>query len=111
MADRPERASYRIVYPLTARPVFRMETLEVSVVDLSATGFRILLPRDWMPRIGDTIVGELRLVSGSSAAVGGRLLRVVVPHAAGLFLWGFTFARVMEEERWLARHFLTRSNY
>jgi hypothetical protein len=85
-----------------------MGALEAAVVDLSATGFRLLLPRDWMPRVGDAVMGELRLVSGSSVEIGGRILRVVVPHAAGTFLWGFSAVRVLEEQRWLVRHYLDR---
>jgi hypothetical protein len=85
-----------------------MGTLEASVVDLSETGFRLLLSRDWIPRIGDVVMGELRLVSGGSAEIGGKILRVVVPHAAGCLLWGLSFARIMEEQRWLQQRFLNR---
>ena len=111
MLDRVEyrfdRAYYRVVYPLTARPVFRMGDVTAIVVDLSEAGFRILIPKGWVPRVGDPVVGRIRLVSGGEHEVEGEILRISPPQVAGKLIQGIPFGDMMEEQRWLQHRFFS----
>jgi PilZ domain len=102
-----DRAYYRVVYPLTARPIFRMGEVTAIVVDLSEEGFRILIPRGWAPRVGDPVEGRIRLVSGTEHQVQGEILRVSPPQVAGRFEEGIPFGDMMAEQRWLQQRFFS----
>lgn len=71
-----QRSEFRIVYPLPARPVARVEEREFSVLDTSERGLRFDLRRHPDPvAAGDRVVGRLRLAHGVEHAFEGQVLR------------------------------------
>lgn len=71
-----QRSEFRIVYPLPARPVARVEERKFSVLDASEQALRFDLRRHPRPVApGDRVVGQVRLAHGADHAFEGRVLR------------------------------------
>jgi hypothetical protein len=72
-----QRSEFRVVYPLPARPVARLEDREFSVLDASEHALRLDLRRQPRPVVlGERVVGRLRLAHGADHAFEGCVLRI-----------------------------------
>ncbi len=82
----PERAEFRICYPLMGRPRFRAGKQQITVLDLSASALR-LDAQGWesRPRPGDRVSGEFRLAQGVDHVVRGCCQRVSDAEVVVLF--------------------------
>ncbi|MEZ4588790.1 MAG: hypothetical protein R2909_20635 [Gemmatimonadales bacterium] len=108
MAERFERAFYRLEYPLTARPTLRVGDRSFEVLDLCEEGVRFLLRPGDRVAVGYGFEGAIRLLSGDVVPVEGKVLRVVGPQAAAKLLRGVSFGAMLEEQRLIQQRFLTR---
>lgn len=71
-----QRSEFRIVYPLPARPVARLEGREFSVLDASEHALRFDLRRHPHPvAVGDRVVGQVGLAHGADHAFEGLVWR------------------------------------
>lgn len=86
-AHRYERAAFRIVYPLGARPSLFVNGVALSVIDASERGLRLRLPEGFglVADSSGCISGELHLAHGEVLPVGGAVVRTE-PHVAVLAL-------------------------
>jgi hypothetical protein len=105
MPRRYDRAYYRVVYPLAARPLLRIGPHECAVIDLSETGIRFVLPRGLALGVGDALEAHLILPSGDEYEVEGLVRRVVPPQAAAYLTRGLPFAVILEQQRDLQSRF------
>lgn len=106
-----DRATYRIPYPLHARPRFFLDGVELEVVDCSEEGLRYVAPAGRpLPEAGTRVIGELRLLSRvERIAVEGTVRRCVRNEVAvELDKPGIPLQTIFGEQRYLARRFPAR---
>jgi hypothetical protein len=71
-----QRSEFRIVYPLPARPVARVDDREFSVLDASEHALRFDLRRHARPvAAAGRVAGQVRLAHGADHAFEGSVLR------------------------------------
>jgi PilZ domain len=104
---RGERAFYRLVYPLLARPELRIGGQSYSVVDLSEEGVRFEA-RGPFPEIGLPMEGQLQFKSKTEIDVAGIVVRVTPPTVALKLVRAIPLPVIMEEQRYLKRRFVAR---
>jgi hypothetical protein len=108
MAPNFDRAFYRLVYPLTARPRLRLGPHPLEVLDLSEEGVRLL----WNPAlqlvVGEGFEGTIDLPSGPSLPIEGMVLWVDLPRIGARLIQGVPFSVMLEEQRYIQRRFAAR---
>jgi hypothetical protein len=70
------RALYRIVYPITERPMVRIGGADFPVIDLSEMGLRYELGRSGVPELGSKVRGALAMRRGGEVSVGGEVIQL-----------------------------------
>lgn len=103
------RAFYRLVYPLSARPTLELgEGDLIEVIDLSEQGVRLLVGSRPGFAVGTAFAGTLRLCSGPLLSVEGVVLRVDPPQVAAVLTRGVPFGLMLDEQRFVYQRFTAR---
>lgn len=107
-----DRATYRIPYPLQARPrLYMPDGSEREVVDCSESGLRyVTRAGEPLPEAGTRIEGSVRLLSKfERLPIEGTVLRCIGNEVAlTLEKPGLPLQAVFAEQRYLARRFPAR---
>jgi hypothetical protein len=102
----PERAFYRLTYPLAFRPTLQVGKVAYVVVDLSEQGIRVVDTGLNRLEPGDQVVGTLSLPTDDRLEIEGSVVRVEPPHAALILSKGVPFAIMLAQQRFLQRRFV-----
>jgi len=107
MADRVERAFYRIHYPIVERPRFWAGTCAYEVLDCCEGGLRYRLGEsDARPEVGSMVRGLLRFHSGTEFDVEGEVVRVQSGSVAlDLVTDRIPFSVILAEQKALLRRY------
>jgi hypothetical protein len=108
MPSSPERAHYRIVYPLRDRPRLELGGRQHEVVDCSGDGLRFQLTGGAPPEPGARVQSVVRFHEGREVAVEGSVVRVQGGHIALRLARGIPLAVILAEQRYLLAHYPTR---
>jgi PilZ domain len=108
MSSSPERAYYRIVYPLRDRPRLELGGRQHEVVDCSEGGLRFQLTSGAPPELGAPVRAVVRFHEGQEVAVEGAVVRVQGGHVALRLARGIPLAVILAEQRYLRAHYPTR---
>ena len=108
MPPENERAFYRLVYPLTARPRLRVGPYPLEVIDLSEEGIRVLQNPALQLVVGEGFEGTIDLPSGPSLPIEGMVLWVDPPRIGARLIQGVPFSVMLEEQRYIQRRFAAR---
>lgn len=103
---RPDRAFYRLVYPLSLRPTVLIGQDRFVVVDLSERGLQFLHPGD-VPPLGEALIGRLFLPDAAPIEIEGTVIRRRGSHVALALSRGVPFSVMLEQQRLLQRRLLT----
>jgi hypothetical protein len=103
MATSSRRSLYRIVYPLTERPVLAVGRFIYEVIDCSERGLRYEVKGRRAPSLGTPLGGILRLRRGGAGIqVTGEVIRIRgTTVALALDSPGIPFANILAEQRYL----------
>jgi hypothetical protein len=102
MPSDSRRELYRIVYPLTERPVFEIGRFTYEVIDCSERGLRYEVKDRHVPALGTPVSGQLVFRRGESVEVAGEVIRTRAGSVAlALHAPGITFADILAEQRFL----------
>ena len=101
-----QRLSFRVEYPLLARPQLVTEGGRVPVIDCSESGLRFLALPGQLPEVGATLIGEVQFQNGGSVKVEGIVSRVQDGTVAlRLEEPGIPFGVILVEQQFLKRRF------
>jgi hypothetical protein len=103
MPDWAERAYYRLVYPMRARPEITIGGETFAVLDLSERGIRWEVPRGPLPPVGTRFAGRLVLRTAGELDVEGEVVRHDPPDVGATLTRGVPFAVMLDEQRSLTR--------
>jgi hypothetical protein len=101
-----ERAYYRLVYPIRARPELRIEEAVFSVLDLSERGVRFI--GSTVIEIGTRFVGVLRLETSGELEIEGEIVWARPPEIGAQLNRGVSFGVMLDEQRRLNVRFTGR---
>ena len=108
MPSSPERAHYRIVYPLRDRPRLELGGGQHEVVDCSEGGLRFQMTSGAPPELGAHVRAVVRFHEGREVVVEGPIVRVQGGHIALRLTRGIPLAVILAEQRYLLAHYPTR---
>jgi hypothetical protein len=96
------RALYRVVYPLTERPVLEIGRFTYEVIDCSERGLQYEVKNRRVPAIGTPLGGTLVFRRGESLELTGEVIRTRKGAVAlALDTPGIPFAEILAEQRHL----------
>lgn len=103
MASPSRRALYRITYPMTERPTFRLGRHAYEVVDCSERGLRYQVQHRRLPSLGMPLGGTIEFKrEGAFVEIAGEVIRtrgdIVV---LSLDAPGIPFSHILAEQRYL----------
>lgn len=105
-----DRAFYRVVYPILARPRLVIGTDMHEILDCSERGLRFRVTGE-PPVAGSTFDGMVRFQTGSEVAVAGEVIRIQESEVAvRLGDPGIPLSVVLDEQRFLRARFPLRSD-
>jgi hypothetical protein len=108
MPTSPERAHYRIIYPLGDRPRLELGGRQHDVVDCSEGGLRFQMTSGAPPELGESVRAVVRFHEGREVEVEGPVVRVQGGHVALRLARGIPLAVILAEQRYLRAHYPTR---
>jgi hypothetical protein len=108
MASWPDRAFYRLVYPIVCRPVLRVGDGSFPILDLSEAGIRFRVDDRFDWRVGAVFTGEIILHTAGRVEVKGEVVRLQGTELGARLIKGVPFSVMMEEQRYLTRRFTGR---
>ncbi len=104
-----ERAFYRVVYPILARPRLIIASSVFEVLDCSERGLRYRDPGE-PPHSGSTFTGLVRFQTGAEVPVSGEIIRIQAEEiAVRLGDPGLPLSIVLDEQRFLRARFPLRA--
>jgi len=102
MSSISRRALYRILYPLTERPIFEIGRFAYEVIDCSERGLRYEVKDRRLPALGTALGGRLVFRRGESVEVVGEVIRRRADTVAlALDAPGIAFGEILAEQRYL----------
>jgi hypothetical protein len=102
MSSISRRALYRIIYPITERPVFEIGRFAYEVIDCSERGLRYEVKDRRVPALGTPLGGHLMFRRGGSVEVTGEVIRARAGTVAlALDAPGVPFSEILAEQRYL----------
>lgn len=100
------RTCYRVRYPAGARPRLILDNRAFDVTELAEGGMRFLHRESIATETGEAVVGQVRFRDGSRTEICGTVLRGSHPGEAVVAdLEGISMAKMMDEQRYLAKRF------
>lgn len=103
MNESQKRAHFRLEFPPSERPLLKIGTFELVVLDVSEGGCSVEAGNSAMTFFGHAgirIVGSCHFTNGEKIEVEGEVLRVISPGRLAIrFSKGPSFARMMAEHR------------
>lgn len=99
------RYSYRIRYPINARPFLTIEGEDYPVIDLCEKGVRFLKGNSREFPCGSIVRAILTLAHKARIELMGQILRVEREEGVIFLLTPIPRGKLMEEERYLANRF------
>lgn len=108
MASWPDRAFYRLVYPIVCRPVLHLAGGSYPIFDLSEAGIRFRVDEHGEWTIGTTFSGQVLLETAGAVDIEGEVVRIQGVDIGARLIRGVPFSVMMEEQRSLTRRFTGR---
>src|SRR5262245_60689077 len=102
MPPTSRRALYRVVYPMSERPVFEVGRFRYEVIDCSELGIRYEVKDRRVPALGTPIGGVVVFRRGGSVEITGEVIRTRAGTVAlALDSPGVPFSEILAEQRYL----------
>ncbi|SMF80015.1 PilZ domain-containing protein [Pseudobacteriovorax antillogorgiicola] len=105
-----QRRYFRIEYPLSHRPEFVHKIGKFPIFDLSEGGLSFQVAPEYTFMETEKVTAEVRLVSGVSHTIKGRVIRVIGRKIIIEFIDPVPLSKIMEEERFLVQRQLLRAD-
>jgi hypothetical protein len=100
-----QRQFFRLRYPLAAQPTLTADGARYAVTELSEGGLRLIAgPYGRLAPTWD-VQGELRLATGDTIAIQGRVLRIDDAHVVVKLTHGPSYKDMLAEQRYVAQRY------
>ncbi len=100
-----KRQYYRLRYPTYAALTLSTPLGDLSVVEISERGLRIVVEENCPVRLGDQICGAMQLHNGDRLSIEGRAGRLDEDEMVILDIEGITFASMIEEQQFMVQNY------
>jgi len=95
------RELYRIIYPISIRPVLEIHDIEYDVIDISEKGIRILNNSYRAFPIESIVKGKINFSDGKSLNFAGNILRSSKNNTIISLTGNIPFMRICIEQRYI----------
>lgn len=99
------RAFYRVVYPLTARPILIIRKQTFEVIDISEKGVRFSLEGNPVVQSDENLTAVITFHDYESITLEGKILRMENNEIALLLTRGIPYKRIVKEQQFLIKNY------